>query len=261
MLLESSSKRFGSKSDEHSFLWFHRQTQSLAVHFASKWAKLPGLSWYFPRIDNSFFGTNIVIVEVQTQKFLERFNLDELGLTVFWLRGGAEEFIQTSPVVKLGLSQKYWLILDLDGFGLIFDFIIGAFVDLDGLYLLKSRLWAMKFGLQFDVGVIAGLFLLQSKYRLLLRPSPWLELSLLSNIISSLNIGSLNSEISSINLEDNDVDFYALGRFRTTSQLSQNDYDNRTEFNVGLEGKLGLSAGLFNNSSLSLSFSAFLATL
>ena len=257
VLLEPSPRRFGllgATPDEHSFYFgFSGRRKPPGSAFRFQLGKVSGVSWHFPRIDNSFFGMNLIIAEIQTQKFLERLNLDELGLTTLWLRSGLEEFIQISPAVQFGLSQKYWLILNLNIFDLISEVAIGAFVDLDGLYLLKSRLWAMKFWFQFDVGILTGLLLLHSKYKFLLRPAPWLELgfytSLLSNIIGSLNIGSLDAEIPSINLDDNDIDFYGLGRLRATFQLSQNDYDNRTEFNAGfaLEGKLGLFAGLFNN--------------
>ncbi|MEM9423514.1 MAG: hypothetical protein AAF975_01840, partial [Spirochaetota bacterium] len=162
--------------------------------------------------------------------------------------------------VKVGFSQGYWGILNLNGSGMLHDVVVGLFIDLNSLYLLQSRLWGMQFRLQVHAGVLNRLIMLHAKYKLILLPATWWELGFhlyaVANIWGRIQVGPLNSEVPGSNLDEDDRDFYTLGRVRNTFILSQNEYDNRAEFNAGfaLEAKFGLSAGIFQANVQALRF-------
>ncbi len=259
VLLEPGPKRLsfmGGRPDGHSlYIGFTGERKIPGSAFRFHLGKSSGISWYLPRLGNSLFGLNLLL-ETEIQRLPEQLNINRLGEIGLWMRGGIKEFIQPTVAMKFGFAQEYWGTLNLNPTVLTHEVITSAIIDLNWLYLLKSRLWAMQFYLRADTGILTGLLLLRSQYKLLLLPTRWLELNFylsgVANVLKRLPIGALDAEVPDISLTDNENDLYALGRLRAILLLSQNDYDNRTEFNVGfaLEGKFGLKAGIFESGNL-----------
>ncbi|WGK69557.1 hypothetical protein P0082_01480 [Candidatus Haliotispira prima] len=259
ILLEPGPKRvgfMGGTTDGHSvYMGFLGERKAPGSAFRWHLGKSTGLSWYFPHIGNSLFGLNL-LAEVQTQRLLERLNVQRLSDTTLWMRGGIEPFIQPSVSAKFGLNVEYWGILKINNSTMTHDIAVGLTMDLNSLYLLRSRLWGMQLHVRVDAGVLTGLLLLRTQYKLALLPARWLELNIhlsgMANILQRLDIGALDAEVPGIELEDGASDFYALGRLRTILLLSQHTYDSSSEFNAGfaLEGKFGLFAGLFDTNNL-----------
>ena len=253
VLLEPSAPLFGfmgAAVDGHSFYFGLRgRLPGSAVRW--QLGKVSGFSWYLPRIANTLFGLNLIF-EIQTQNFLENLDINNIANTVFWLRGGIEEFVELSIPIRLGFAQEYWSIWK-PGKGKIadHDIVVAVIFDADGLYLLQSRLWAMRGYIRFDVGLLSSMLLLRMQYQLLLLPLPWLELNFhisgIANALKRLAIGPLEPELPGEGQAAHD--FAVLGRLKTVFLLSRNAYDNRRaalNFGFALEGKFGLSGGIFN---------------
>ena len=252
VLLEPAGSRLilmGAAPGGHSFYFGLR---GRLPGSAARWqlGKVAGFSWYLPRLGNTLFGLNLT-TEIETLHFLETLNLERIADTAFWLRGGIEEFVQLSIPIRLGFAQEYWSIWQPGGGEITgHDIAVGVIFDADGLYLLQSRLWAMRGNIRFDVGLLSSMLLLRLQYQLLLLPLPWLELNLhvagTANALQRPAIGPLKPE--SPQLLAGEDDFAALSRFKAVFVLSRNGYDNRRaalNFGVALEGKFGLSGAVF----------------
>ncbi len=261
VMLEPSPQRFGfmgGANDGHSaYLGFTGKRQAPGSSLRTILGRTIGIAWYLPHMYNSSFGLNVFAQAnawAQTQSLLQSMDIEQLNVSIFWLRSGLEEFIQATSAIKLGLTQEYWGTIASDNSDeIVSEVAVGAYIDLNWLYLLKSRLWAVQFYFEAKSGLLNGFLMLRGKSQLALLPTRWLELdahlAVTANISEHLNIGALDAAVPGANPQDNLNDLYALGRLRAILLLSHNDYDShQTEFNAGfaLEGKWGLFAAVFN---------------